>query len=90
MGKRITRYLSDLRSSKNSEKTDRVDAYDIADQAFDAMQGTIARHKLATYPPDILIDISRNACGTFEFDRAAQIIELGHRKAKNAFILRSG
>jgi NTE family protein len=89
MGKRIRRYLSDLRSSKNAGKTERVDAYDIADQAFDAMQGTIARHKLATYPPDILIDISRNACGTFEFDRAAQIIDLGCRKAQKALILHS-
>ena len=90
MRNRIARYMTELRSSKNNEKTDRVGAYDIADQAFDAMQGTIARHKLATYPPDILIDISRNVCGTFEFDRAAQIIDLGHRKAKNALILRSG
>jgi NTE family protein len=87
MGKRIARYVSDLRSSKKSGRSDRVGAYDIADQAFDAMQGTIARHKLAAYPPDIVIEISRNACGTFDFDRAAQIIDLGHRKARGALSL---
>jgi len=64
-------------------------AYDIADQAFDAMQGTIARHKLAAYPPDIVIEISRNACGTFDFDRATQIINLGHRKAHEALLIHS-
>jgi len=48
-------------------------AYDIADQAFDAMQSTIARQKLAAYPPDIVIEIARNACGTLEFDRANEI-----------------
>jgi NTE family protein len=89
MRKRITGYLTELRSSKNSGKTDRVGAYDIADQAFDAMQGTIARHKLAAYPPDIVIEISRNACGTFDFDRAAQIINLGRRKAQEAWLIRS-
>ena len=53
------------------------------------MQGAIARHKLAVYPPDIVIEISRNACGTFDFDRAAQIIDLGHRKAHEALLIHS-
>ena len=55
--------------------------YDIADQAFDAMQGAIARQKIAAYPPDAVIEIARDACGTLEFDRAAEMIELGYKKA---------
>jgi NTE family protein len=51
--------------------------------AFDAMQSTIARQKLAAYPPDVVIEIPRNACGTLEFDRAAEMIELGRRKARD-------
>lgn len=57
-------------------------AYDIANQAFDAMQSTIARQKLAAYPPDRSIEIARNACGTLEFDRADEMISLGYQKAK--------
>lgn len=57
-------------------------AYDIANQAFDAMQSTIARQKLAAYPPDCIIEIARNACGTLEFDRAADMIALGYRSAQ--------
>ena len=57
-------------------------AYDIANQAFDAMQSTIARQKLAAYPPDRIIEIARNACGTLEFDRAAEMIALGYRSAQ--------
>lgn len=56
-------------------------AYDIANQAFDAMQSTIARQKLAAYPADIVIDVARNACGTLEFDRAQEMIELGYQAA---------
>ena len=56
--------------------------YDVANEAFDAMQGTIARQKLAAYPPDIVIEIARNACGTLELDRASQMIELGRSKAQ--------
>lgn len=56
--------------------------YDVADQAFDAMQSTIARVKLAAYPPDLVIEIARNACGTMEFDRAEEMIALGREKAE--------
>jgi len=59
-------------------------AYDIANQAFDAMQSTIARQKLAAYPADYCIEIARNACGTLEFDLASEMIELGYKKAQES------
>ena len=52
----------------------------IADQSFDAMQGTIARMKLSAYPPDIEIEIPRNLCGTLEFNRAQEMIDYGYAK----------
>jgi len=52
--------------------------YKVADNSFDAMQGTIARMKLAAYPPDVEIEIPRNLCGTLEFNRADEIIEYGY------------
>lgn len=54
---------------------------DIATQAFDAMQSTIARQKMAAYPPDILVEIPRNLCSIHEFHRAAELIEVGYRMA---------
>jgi NTE family protein len=59
-------------------------AYDIANQAFDAMQSTIARQKLAAYPADYFVEISRNACGTLEFDRADEMITLGYNTANSS------
>ena len=59
-------------------------AYDVANQAFDAMQSTIARQKLAAYPPDCNIEIARNACGTLEFDRASEMIALGYARARES------
>ncbi|MBR8537442.1 patatin-like phospholipase family protein [Carboxylicivirga sediminis] len=55
--------------------------YQIADQAFDAMQNAIARQKLAAYPPDYIIEIARNACGTLDFHKADEMIDLGYNKA---------
>jgi NTE family protein len=71
------------RFTNNEATTERSDwsIYDIANQAFDAMQTTISRQKLAAYPPDYVIEIASNACGTLEFDRAKEIIKLGYRIA---------
>ena len=59
--------------------------YKVADRAFDTMQSSIARMKIATYPPDVEIKIARNACGTLDFDRASHMIELGYKRTKEAF-----
>ena len=57
-------------------------AYDVANQAFDTMQSAIARQKLAAYPPDVTVEIARNACGTLEFERAEEMIALGRKAAQ--------
>jgi NTE family protein len=44
---------------------------------FDTMQAAIARYRLASYPPDILIDIPDNICETHEFYKASQLIAAG-------------
>ncbi len=78
---KINRFINRLQKSVTGGRRD-WGAYDIAIQAFEAMQTTIARQKLAAYPPDIVIEIPRNACQTLEFDRAAEMIELGYARAK--------
>ncbi|MCL4707969.1 patatin-like phospholipase family protein [bacterium] len=79
---KINRFIASLPQSGTSGSSRDWGAYDIAIQAFDTMQSAIARQKLAAYPPDIVIEIARNACRTLEFDRATEMIELGYRKAK--------
>jgi len=82
---RISHFINHQRSETSSIGRD-WGAYDIAIQAFDAMQNYIARQKLAAYPPDIVINIARNACRTLEFDRASEMIDLGYRKAKECLL----
>jgi len=69
VGERITRRRTD------------IPAYNILYRSFDAMQGTIARQKIAAYPPDCVINIPANLCSLMDFDRAARLIEYGYRKA---------
>ncbi|RZV33943.1 MAG: serine protease [Chromatiales bacterium] len=67
-------------SPPESRKT--IGAAEVAYLVFDAMQSTIARQKLAAYPPDLTIEIPRNVARTFDIYRAAEIIELGRRAAE--------
>lgn len=53
----------------------------VANQAFDAMQSTIARQKMAAYPPDLLVELPRDLGAVHEFHRAAELIECGYRAA---------
>ncbi len=80
----IHRFIKNIQESVKSNGKKDWDVYDVAVQAFEAMQSTIARQKLAAYPPDLTIEIARNACSTLEFDRADEMIELGYSKAKQA------
>lgn len=81
---KISKFVEGLKGSAVSRITNEWGAYDVANQAFDAMQSTIARHKLAAYPADYFIEIARNACGTLEFDLASEMIELGYKKAQES------
>lgn len=79
---KITDFVKSFKGSTVDHFSKEWDAYDIANQAFDAMQSTIARQKLAAYPPDHFIEIARNACGTLDFELASEMIELGYKKAQ--------
>jgi len=76
---KIVTFLEGLSSHRASQKEDDDESMtDVVYTAFDAMQSTIARQKLAAYPPDILIEIPRNVANIMDFDRAEELIKLGY------------
>jgi len=81
---KITEFVASFKDATTNHISKEWGAYDIANQAFDAMQSTIARQKLAAYPADYFIEIARNSCGTLEFNLASEMIELGYEKAQKS------
>ena len=71
-------FLESMKFSESKPK-DQWDMFYIADQSFNTMQNAIARGRMADNPPDHLIAVPRNKCGTLEFDRSAEMIEYGYR-----------
>lgn len=56
--------------------------FDIVSRSMETMQNTVARLKLAAYSPDVVIDIPRNVCAFFEFDRADEMIAIGRERSR--------
>lgn len=79
---KIARFFKNFQKPEQEREERDWSASEIANQAFDAMQSTLARQKLAVYPPDMVVEVARNACGTLEFNRAAEIIDLGYQRAE--------
>ena len=72
-----------FRDKNQTPATFNWDMYDISNKAFDSMQSSIARQKLAAYPPDIILEIPRNACGMMEFTKIKEMIDLGYQTAES-------
>ena len=81
--RRIKKFVEDLTRRKH-EKEDDLGFFEVIHHTLETMQSTISRMKLAAYSPDVLIEIPKNACGPFEFYRAAEMIALGRQMAGQA------
>jgi NTE family protein len=62
----------------------KLTSFEVMNRTIDIAQAALARHTLAAYPPDLLIEIPRSACRSLDFHRAAEVIEVGRQLAVQA------
>jgi NTE family protein len=62
----------------------RLGGFEVMNRTIDIAQAALARHTLAAYPPDLLIEVPRSACRGLEFHRAAEVIDVGRTLAARA------
>lgn len=62
----------------------KLGSFELMNRTIDIAQAALARHQLANYPPDLLIEIPRTACRSLEFHRAAEVIDVGHELTATA------
>lgn len=55
--------------------------FEVMNRTIDIAQAALARHILAAYPPDLLIEVPRSVCRSLEFHRAAEVIDIGRMLA---------
>ena len=62
----------------------RLGSFEVLNRAVDIAQAALARHTLAAYPPDLLIEVPRTVCRSLEFHRAAEVIDVGRELTARA------
>jgi NTE family protein len=71
--------------SKAESKVEMFGFFDLLTKSLDMMQERIAALMIELYKPDVVVNISRDACGVFEFYRANEIIEEGRKAFRESF-----
>ena len=66
---------------KNKES---LSYFNLISETISIMLNQIARLTIEKYQPDILINISRKSCGTYDFYKAAEMIEIGRFATKKS------
>ncbi len=61
--------------------------FDIMGRTIDIMQNAVLECKMAGYSPDIIIEIPKDACGFYEFNKAYEMIELGRLITKEDCVI---
>ncbi len=62
----------------------RLGGFEVMNRTIDIAQSALARHTLAAYPPDLLIEVPRTVCRSLDFHRANEVIEIGQELASIA------
>ena len=71
----------DLVDVSKEEPLPRLGSFEVMNRTIDIAQAALARHTLAAYPPDVLVEVPRTACRSLEFYRAAEVIDIGRELA---------
>ena len=74
----------ELVDSSKEASVPKMGSFEVMNRTIDIAQAALARHTLAAYPPDLLIEVPRTACRSLEFHRAAEVIDIGHDLAAQA------
>jgi NTE family protein len=83
MRQRIVEFINGL-LEKREQRTVEPGMLELFARSLDVVQETITRFKLAAQPPDLIIRVPRNVGAFYEFHRAAEIIEVGRQRTREA------
>ncbi|HFS68028.1 MAG TPA: patatin-like phospholipase family protein, partial [Flavobacteriia bacterium] len=79
---KLRNYISNLIGRKKEDKNENIiGQYELIDRSIHMLLSEISNQIIKKYPPDILINLPRDLCGTFDFLKAKKIIEAGRLAA---------
>lgn len=57
-----------------------IGKFDMMNLTIETMQSALVQYKLAGYPPDLLVNIPKNACRTYDYHKAPELIQIGRER----------
>ncbi len=54
-----------------------IGKFDVMNLTIETMQSALVQYKIAGYPPDLLINVPRNSCRSYDYHKAPELIQLG-------------
>ena len=76
---RILSHGSTEKPSNSHEE--RMGYFNLIDKTVSLMTDHMAQMSLKLFSPDVLIEVSRDSCGTFDFYKASEMVEMGREAA---------
>lgn len=57
-----------------------IGRFDVMNLAIESMQSALVQYKIAGYPPDLLVNIPKNVCRTYDYHKAPELIQIGRER----------
>ncbi|MBN1118520.1 MAG: patatin-like phospholipase family protein [Bacteroidales bacterium] len=82
--KKLKEFYQHLNIFHNNHKEEKLGYFDLINETLGMMINRINQEALNKYKPDIMIEVSRDACGMFDFYKAEELVEMGRLAAKDS------
>jgi len=79
--KQLNGFYSYFGIKNQSKSEEKLGYFDLINKTISLMTNQMAQLSLEKYPPDVLISVSGEGCGTFDFYKAKEMVERGKKAA---------
>ena len=82
--KQVEKKAADRKAHEDHETIDwdklGIGKFDVMNLTIETMQSALVQYKIAGYPPDLLVNVPKNACRSYDYHKAPELIQLGRER----------
>ena len=82
---KINTFRKSLYKSNSTDQRKKFHYFNLINDTIAVMTNHLAKTMIKNTPPDIFIEISQKSCGTFDFYRAEELVEIGRYATQEKF-----
>jgi NTE family protein len=82
---KINEFRKSLYKSKSTDQGKKFNYFNLINDTIASMTNQLAATIIKVTPPDIFVEISKKSCGTFDFYKAEELVEIGRYATRDKF-----